>query len=110
MKFDRSKYSKILKPLSNKMVLILIIFSVWMLFLDRNSWFIHNELNEDIEKLEEEKQYYENEIAKDKKEIEALSSEEGIEKFGREHYKMKKDDEEIYIVEYEDSLKNEKKD
>ena len=81
-----------------------------MLFFDSNSWFIHNELNEDIEDLEDEKEYYEGEIEKDEKEIEELSTEEGIEKYGREHYKMKKDDEEIYIIEYEDSVKQKKKD
>ena len=75
-----------------------------MLFFDSNSWFIHNELNQDIKKLEEEKKYYEGEIEKDKKEIETLSTEEGLEKYGREHYKMNKENEEIYIIEYEDSL------
>ena len=102
--------NKYLKPFKNVFVLILIIFAVWMLFFDSNSWFIHNELNEDIKKLEEEKDYYQGEIEKDKKEIEKLSTEEGIEKYGREHYKMKKEDEEIYIIEYEDSLKQKKKD
>ena len=102
--------AKYLRPFKNIFVLILIIFSVWMLFFDSNSWFIHNELNEDIDKLEDEKEYYEEEIEKDRKEIEELSTEEGIEKYGREHYKMKKDDEEIYIIEYEDSIKQKKKD
>lgn len=102
--------AKYLRPFKNIFVLILIIFSVWMLFFDSNSWFIHNELNEDIEDLENEKEYYEGEIQKDKKEIKELSTDEGIEKYGREHYKMKKDDEEIYIIEYEDSIKQKKKD
>jgi len=109
MKEPQEKYHKYLKPFKNVFVLILIIFAVWMLFFDSNSWFIHNELNEDIEKLEEEKEYYEGEIEKDQEEIEELSSEEGIEKYGREHYKMKKEDEEIYIIEYEDSIAKQKK-
>ena len=106
-KINNNRY---LKPFKNVFVLILIIFAVWMLFFDSNSWFIPNELNQDIKKLEEEKEYYQGEIEKDKKEIEKLSTEEGIEKYGREHYKMKKEDEEIYIIEYEDSLKQKKKD
>lgn len=107
---SKKNNAKYLRPFKNIFVLILIIFSVWMLFFDSNSWFIHNELNEDIEDLEDEKEYYEGEIEKDEKEIEELSTEEGIEKYGREHYKMKKDDEEIYIIEYEDSVKQKKKD
>ncbi|MBT8267505.1 MAG: septum formation initiator family protein [Bacteroidia bacterium] len=104
-KLNRTKY---LKPFKNIFVIILIVFSIWMLFFDSNSWFIHNELNEDMDKLEEEKEYYQNEIKKDQKEIKELSTDEGIEKYGREHYKMKKEDEEIYIIEYEDST-NQKK-
>jgi len=64
-----SKYKRLLKPFKNVFLLILIVFSIWMLFFDSNSWFIHNELNNDIEKLEEEKEYYQNEIKKDNKEI-----------------------------------------
>ena len=104
-----SKYKRLLKPFKNVFLLILIVFSIWMLFFDSNSWFIHNELNNDIEKLEEEKEYYQNEIKKDNKEIKKLSTEEGLEKFGRETYNMKKEGEEIYLIEYEDSIAKNKK-
>ncbi|WP_255350057.1 septum formation initiator family protein [Mangrovimonas sp. TPBH4] len=85
-------------------MLLLVGFAVWMLFFDANSWFIHHELNTDIKELEDEKEYYQKEIAKDKKAIKALSTEEGLEKLAREKYYMKKADEEIYIIEYVDSL------
>ena len=81
-----------------------------MLFVDSNSLLIHRELNEDITDLEDEKDYYRNEIEKDKKAIKELSTEDGIEKMAREKYYMKKENEDIYIIEYEDSLKLEKKD
>ena len=76
-----------------------------MLFIDSNSLLIHHELNEDINDLEDEKEYYNKEIEKDKKAIKELSTDEGIEKLAREKYYMKKDNEDIYIIEYEDSLK-----
>jgi len=97
--------SKYLKPFKNWFVLILVGFIVWMLFFDANSWFIHNELNNDIEALEAEKDYYKREIEKDNKAIKRLSTDEGLEKFAREKYYMKRDNEEIFIIEYEDSLK-----
>ncbi|AXT19558.1 septum formation initiator family protein [Flavobacteriaceae bacterium AU392] len=100
-----NKYKRFLKPFKNLFFLIFIVFSVWMLFFDSNSWFIHNELNEDIKDLEAEKAYYQNEIQKDQKDIKKLSNDKGIEKYGREKYHMKKDNEEIYIIEYEDSIK-----
>ncbi|MEZ4796723.1 MAG: septum formation initiator family protein [Flavobacteriaceae bacterium] len=104
-----SKYKRLLKPFKNVFLLIFIVFSVWMLFFDSNSWFIHHELNKDIEKLEEEKEYYQNEIKKDNKEIKKLKTEDGLEKFGRETYNMKKEGEEIYLIEYEDSIAKQKK-
>ena len=97
---------KIFKPFKNIFILILAIFVVWMIFFDANSWFIHHDLNKDVDALENEKEYYKKEIEKDKKAIKKLSTEEGIEKFAREDYYMKRDSEEIYIIEYEDSLKN----
>ncbi len=103
-KFNRNT-NKYLKPFKNWFVLILAGFVVWMLFFDANSWFIHNELNNEIEALEDSKEYYKREIEKDKKAIKKLSTEEGLEKFAREEYFMKRDNEEIFIIEYEDSLK-----
>ena len=81
-----------------------------MLIFDSNSLLIHRDLNEDITDLEDEKAYYRNEIEKDKKAIKELSTENGIEKLAREKYYMKKENEDIYIIEYEDSLKLENKD
>lgn len=99
-----------LKYFKNIFILVLVVFVVWMLFIDSNSLLIHRELNEDISDLKNEKDYYKKEIEKDKKAIKELSTEEGIEKLAREKYYMKKENEDIYIIEYEDSLKLEKKD
>ena len=104
-----NKHKRLLKPFKNVFLLIFMVFAIWMLFFDSNSWFIHNELNNDIEALEEEKEYYKKEIEKDKEEIQKLSNDEGLEKYGREKYRMKKKDEEIYLIEYEDSIAKQKK-
>lgn len=97
--------NKFLKPFKNVFILILVVFIIWMLFFDANSYLIHHELNSDIDDLEAEKEYYQKEIEKDKKAFKKLSTEEGLEKFAREEYYMKRDSEEIFIIEYEDSLK-----
>lgn len=98
---------KMLRPLKNVFVLVIIGFVIWMLFFDANSYLIHRELNADIEALENEKDYYKKEIAKDNKAIKELSTEEGVERMAREKYYMKRENEEIFIIEYEDSLENE---
>ena len=95
---------KYTKPFKNIFVLILVVFAVWMIFFDANSLLIHNELNSDIEDLETEKDFYKNEITKDRKAIKELSTEEGVEKLAREKYYMKKENEEIFLIEYQDSL------
>lgn len=99
------KKNKYLKPFKNIFILILVVFAIWMLFFDANSWLIHHELNTEIDDLENEKEYYQKEIRKDKKDLKKLSTEEGLEKFAREEYYMKRDNEDIFIIEYEDSLK-----
>lgn len=77
-----------------------------MLFLDANSWFsTHRELNRQIELLEQQKATLQSEIKKDRENIKEFSSMEELEKFARERYFMKKENEEIYIIEYADSLK-----
>ncbi|WP_397363215.1 septum formation initiator family protein [Olleya sp. R77988] len=89
----------------NIYIIILIIFGVWMIFFDTNSFINHNDVNQEQNKLEEEKEYYKKEIIKDKKAIKKLSDKDGLETFAREKYYMKKENEDIYIIEYQDSLK-----
>ena len=108
-KFNKNT-SKYLKPFKNWFILIFAGFLIWMIFFDANSWLIHHELNTDIEALENEKEYYQREIENDNKANKKLSSEDGLEKFAREEYFMKRENEDIYIIEYEDSLKVKKND
>ena len=58
--------------------------------------------------FEDEKEFYLKEIEKDNKELKKLSNDKGLEKFAREEYYMKREKEEIFIIEYEDSLKTKK--
>lgn len=79
-----------------------------MFFFDTNSFFIHNELNHDINALEENKEFYKEEIKKDKVFIEKMKDSNEVEKFAREKYYLKKENEEIFIIEHQDSIKNKK--
>jgi cell division protein FtsB len=63
-------------------------------------------LNQEIDELEANKKYYQEEIKKDQENIKLLKNPDQIEKFAREKYYMKRDSEDIYIVEYEgDTIK-----
>lgn len=94
-----------LKFFGNRYVLIILFFAVWILFLDNYSYLEHRILNKEIDELEENKNYYIQEIKKDSTAIRQLNDPDQIEKYGREKYYMKRPDEDIYIIEYEDSVK-----
>ena len=89
------------KFLSNKYIWVLLFFGAWMLFLDNYSYFDHRLLNNEIEELETNKIYYQEEIKKDKENIKLLKNPTLIEKYAREKYLMKKENEDIYIIEFE---------
>ncbi len=91
--------------MTNMYILVLTIFLIWMAFFDTNSMLIHLELRKEIKKLEKQKEFLRGEIAKDKEALRKLSDSSELEKYAREKYFMKKENEEIFLIEYEDSLK-----
>ena len=97
--------NKIFNFLKSTIGLIIIFFIIWMIYFDSNSLLTHKRLNKDIEELNERKSYYNNEIKKDQKELKMMQSDSGLEKYAREKLFMKKDNEEIFLIEY-DSISN----
>lgn len=102
--------NKWVKYLGNTYVIILILFIVWMLFFDTNSYLIHSELNDDIDALEENTEFYQQEIDRDMNFIEKMKDSNEIERYAREKYYLKRENEDIFIVEEADSLKKETND
>lgn len=93
--------------LSNKYIWVVLFFSTWMLFLDNYSYFEHRVLDRQIDELEDNKKYYKEEIKKDQEKIKSLQNINQIEKYAREKYYMKKENEDVYIIEFEgDSAKS----
>jgi cell division protein DivIC len=101
MTFKQFKNKPIVKFTTNKYVIVLSIFIVWMVFFDENSFLNHLEFDKEIEKLNNEKEYLNSQIKKDKELIKKLDDNEQLEKFAREEYNMKKENEEIYLIEYD---------
>ena len=95
-----------LKIVSNKYLLISLLFGVWMLFLDNYYYMDQRQINKQINELQDNKKYYQDEIRKDKENIKLLKNQDQVEKYAREKYYMKRENEEVYIVEYEgDTIK-----
>tara|TARA_B110000046_G_C12980201_1_gene392960 strand:+ start:964 stop:1284 length:321 start_codon:yes stop_codon:yes gene_type:complete len=99
--FLRIKERPFFKFLTNTFVLILIPFIIWMLFFDENSYLIHSKFDKEIEDLESTISFYEDKITKDKETINKLQDSLELERFARERYLMKKENEDIYIIEFD---------
>ena len=85
--------------LRNKYVITILIFSVWILFFDQNNLMNRFSSIKKLNKLEKEKIYYKNKIEEDQRRIKELTSDkEDLEKFAREKYLMKKDNEDIFVI------------
>ena len=97
--------NKLFKLIKSTYGSIIILFIFWMIFFDSNSLIIHNELNNDINELDVQKSYYEKEIAKDNIELQLIQTDSGLEKYAREKLFMKKDNEEVFLIEY-DTISN----
>jgi cell division protein DivIC len=80
-----------------------LCFLVWMLFLDSNDLISRFKLGSKLRTLNNEKEYYQAKIAdveKDREEL--MTDKELLEKFAREKYLMKKETEDIFIIQEED--------
>ncbi len=80
-----------------------LCFLVWMLFLDSNDLISRFKLGAKLRNLDREKAYYQEKIAdveKDRHEL--MTDRELLEKFAREKYLMKKETEDIFIIQAED--------
>ncbi len=90
---------KIWPHLKNKYAITSLAFIVWMLFFDRNDLISQFSYRSELHKLLADKEYYLSEIERNKKDMHELMSDmEHMEKFARERYLMKKDDEEIFLI------------
>jgi len=90
---------KIPKYFRNKYFIAIVLFIIWILFFDNYNLIRQNKIKKDIKELEENKLFYTKEIKKDSIEFQdLLNNKEKREKFAREKFLMKKENEDIYII------------
>ena len=94
-----NKLSAIFKIASNKYVLAVVIFVVWISFFDRNDLFTQWDRKQELNKLETSASFYESEIITTKNDLTNLTNNSAtLEKFAREKFYLKRQNEEIFIV------------
>jgi cell division protein FtsB len=85
--------------LRNRYVGVLLVFLVWMTFFDRNNLISQFSYREELRKLEQDKEYYLKEIENNTRQTSQLKSDPALlEKYAREKYLMKKQDEDIFLI------------
>lgn len=75
-------------------------FSTWVLFFDKNDFFTQRQRHAELEMLNQKISYYKQQISAAQKELQALENDPStLEKYAREKYFMKRDNEDVYIIE-----------
>ena len=91
---------KLPRVFRNFYVVATLVFLVWMVVLDSNNFIARYELSSKLGSLEDEKEYYEEKITEVQKDRDELFGDrESLEKFAREKYLMKKESEDIFVIE-----------
>ncbi|WP_290794497.1 FtsB family cell division protein [Flavihumibacter sp. UBA7668] len=87
--------------LKNKYLLAVLLFAVWMVFFDdRDVITTHFRYKKELRNLEESKEYYQQQIAETRAELQLLEKDpKTLERYARERYRMKKANEDVYIIE-----------
>jgi cell division protein DivIC len=92
-------FLKIWPWLKNKYVLTIAVFTIWMLFFDQNNVVDRLKMRGEIRQLEQDRQYYIEEIQKDSTRLHELTTDkENLEKYAREQFLMKKKNEDVFVV------------
>ena len=92
----KSIWSFILKY---KYIITILVFAIWILFLDHTNLIYRSKLSKEIDFLKKRQAYYEAEIEKNETYFNDLQTNPKTkERLAREEYYMKKDNEEVYII------------
>jgi cell division protein FtsB len=89
---------RVVPYLKNKYVLTSLGFIVWLSFFDRNDVISQYDSYKRLKQLQKDRQYYIAEIQQNRKDMQNLiSNRKNLEKYAREKYLMKKEEEEIFV-------------
>lgn len=84
---------------TNKYLITGIAFAVWMLFFDRNDITLQLRRIHELSKLQKSEKVMETQIVDTKNELNLLKTNpETLEKYAREKYLMKKDNEDLFVI------------
>ena len=90
---------KLFQRFANKYTFVGLLLVNWIALFDKNRFIDRLQLRSKINQLENEQKLYREKIEEDKrKKEELLGSRDNLEKFAREQYLMKKENEDNFII------------
>ena len=88
-----------MKSIRNKYLIAFLVFMVWLLIFDNNNLIDRIKYLNALHEMDDEKQYYLERIEKDTRRLNELKTDrDNLEKFAREQYFMKKENEEVFVI------------
>ncbi len=88
-----------LKIIKNRFIIVTLVFLGYLIFLDQYNFHAQYRLLSELSHLEDEKEFYQNELYKDSLTYHTLfNNKENIEKYARERFMMKKPNEDIFLI------------
>ena len=89
--------------LKNRYILTLLLFLIWLLFFDQNNIIDRIKNQHKKNQLAKDITYYRKKIAEDSERLKELKTDnKNLEKFAREQFFMKKENEDIFVIVEED--------
>ena len=86
---------------TNKFLVTGVAFAVWMIYFDQNNWSAQQDRKKEVREVERNIAYLQSEIERMEYEYRELTTNpQRLEQYARERYKMKKDNEDLYIIEH----------
>ena len=92
----------VVKFVWNRYFILTLAFGIWMFFFDQNSFFVHRELDKQIKLLEIDQAYFQEHLNNETEKLNQLNNNPAeIERIAREKHFLKKEDEDIFIIQQE---------
>ena len=91
--------NKALKVITNKYFITSVAFLAWTVFFDQNDWMSLQQRQKELNGIKGNIAYLNAEIARmNKEKTDLQTSPEKLEQYAREHYRMKHDGEDVYVI------------
>jgi cell division protein DivIC len=95
----RKKFKQLHPAIRNPYLIALFLFFAWMIFMDENNLLNQYRKYSQLKELREKRAYYIEQIKTTNQQYAELTTNpESQEKFAREKYRMKRDNEDVFVI------------